>query len=514
MIRLKNFVGIAVPLLAALTFCVLFAVHARWIFTHFSSDGYLCDSGWLAHLFEAGDPLLQNPSSINNRSFYAHHLSPHLFLFAAPFRILFGLSGIEILAYHQGLFFALFFLSLYLIVADARLQPRDRVASVLSVILVGGLSNALFQAAAYPHDEIAMLAVSTLALSAWVSSRWRLFVFCLIWLPLIREDGGFYAAFGCIICMALEYAPRRRADSRTLRLGAIALGEVGASACAFLVKARFFPGFDTFSFNFSGNGWDHVSAGLLAERLQAMISNPNIVPVVAGSVMLASIDVKYVLGVVLLSPLYLLHLVSVSAAHGHFQLYYGLAWVLPLATWLTVFASRSKKAVVRAYEGMIILAFALAVSAPVHAALGSKGQVWYVARWAFQRPVVNISSMQDFIRWVRTKKDSSVAEDSAPAMRQCASMGIAALIPNELDPDEVLDADSDLTTCRTLLLLRRDMHYDMLSERAKAEKFRAVALRYNAELWLPEANLRSADQKPAPREITRAGRVIEGCVNR
>src|SRR5437773_2751488 len=54
-------IRLAEPLLVALIFCVLFAVHARWIFTHFSSDGYLCDSGWLAYLFEAGGPLLQNP---------------------------------------------------------------------------------------------------------------------------------------------------------------------------------------------------------------------------------------------------------------------------------------------------------------------------------------------------------------------------------------------------------------------------------------------------------------------
>ncbi len=60
---------------------------------------------------------------------------------------------------------------------------------------------------------------------------------------------------------------------------------------------------------------------------------------------------------------------------------------------------------------------------------------------------------------------------------------VNGIIPNELDPNEVLDAHSDLTTCRTLLLLRRDMHYDMLSERSHAEKFRHVAARHNVGLW-------------------------------
>jgi hypothetical protein len=93
-------------------------------------------------------------------------------------------------------------------------------------------------------------------------------------------------------------------------------------------------------------------------------------------------------------------------------------------------------------------------------------------------------------------------------------MGIAALIPNELDPDEVLEADSDLTTCRTVLLLREDMHYGPLSDRARAENFKAAGARYNAELWLPPTNLRSTERTAAGRETIRTRRVIEGCVNR
>jgi hypothetical protein len=71
----------------------IFAFHARWIFGHFSNDGYLCDSGWIAFLFEDADPLLRNPRSVvghacagvNASTFLAHHLSPHIFLFGAPF---------------------------------------------------------------------------------------------------------------------------------------------------------------------------------------------------------------------------------------------------------------------------------------------------------------------------------------------------------------------------------------------------------------------------------------------
>jgi hypothetical protein len=164
---------LAEPLLVLLVFCAVFAVHARWIFTHFSTDGYLCDSGWLAYLFEAADPLLRNPSGvvgqicsgINPRSFHAHHLSPHIFLFGAPLSRRLGLSGIEIFACHQGLFFGLFFVSLYLVVAAGRLTWRDKIVATLTAFLTGTLSNVLFQAAAYPHYEIAMV--------AWRRSRSR-----------------------------------------------------------------------------------------------------------------------------------------------------------------------------------------------------------------------------------------------------------------------------------------------------------------------------------------------------
>ena len=33
-----------------IVFSLLFATHTRWIFTHFSGDAYLEDSGWLAYL--------------------------------------------------------------------------------------------------------------------------------------------------------------------------------------------------------------------------------------------------------------------------------------------------------------------------------------------------------------------------------------------------------------------------------------------------------------------------------
>jgi hypothetical protein len=199
-------------------FSAVFAAHARLIFTHFSNDGYLCDSGWLAFLFESGGPLLRNPSGvvgeacsgINQPSFLAHHLSPHIFLFGAPLSNLFNLSGIEILACHQGLFFGLLFVSLYLAVTAEPLPYACRIIATLSAVLMGTLSNVLLQAATYPHYEIAMSALASLAVAARLSGQGRLFTFCLVWLPLIREDGGLYAAFACTACLAVEHRSNSR----------------------------------------------------------------------------------------------------------------------------------------------------------------------------------------------------------------------------------------------------------------------------------------------------------------
>src|SRR5262249_55418124 len=110
-----------------LIFGVVFVMHARLVFTQFSNDVSLFDSGWLAYLFGSGDPLLHNPYSVApyKLSFYTMHLSPHVFLFGAPLSLLFGLSGIEIYAYHQGFFFGLFFVSLCLIIFTIQPSRRD-----------------------------------------------------------------------------------------------------------------------------------------------------------------------------------------------------------------------------------------------------------------------------------------------------------------------------------------------------------------------------------------------------
>ena len=469
-------------LLAALILSAVFAVHARWIYLHFSNDGYLLDSGWLAHLFGSADPLLRNPSGINELSFYAHHLSPHIFLFGAPLSYLGGLTGIDIFAFHQGLFFGLFFISLYLIVASAQLPRGHWMIGTLVAILVGTLGNPLFQAAAYPHIEIAMIAVSSFAVAAWLGEYRRLFALCLLWLPLIREDGGFYVTFTCLVCIAVDYGPKPRLDSRTLRLLTLALAGVVVSACSLMLKARFFPGFETFSSNFSGHSWDHVSAGFLAGRLQAAIGSLNVAPVLVGCLLLSLFDVRYMTGLVLLSPLYLLHLFSVRSEHGHFTLYYALPWLLPCMVWLVVFVKRSRSSALSIAESVLLLLLSLSLTAPIQAAVGTKAQSWHVVTWALTGSVADIQEMKNFALWARASF-AGATDDRVGQEKDCVSMGIAAIIPNDVRPDEVLNVNDDAAACRTLLLMRGEMQYELLSTRAQAVKFARVAARENVELW-------------------------------
>ena len=132
-------------------------------------------------------------------------------------------------------------------------------------------------------------------------------------------------------------------------------------------------------------------------------------------------------------------------------------------------------------EKAILVVLAIVLTAPAQAIIGTPQQSFVVAQQALTRPIVNIAAMKEMVRWVRASFASSAAEHD---QRQCASMGIAALVPDDLAPEEVIDPASDLSTCRTVLLLRHDMHYSALSAKAEAFGFKRVATRENAELWM------------------------------
>jgi hypothetical protein len=409
-------------------------------------------------------------------------------LFGAPVSKLFGLTGIQIFAFHQAFFFGVLFLAFYFVAARQRAVLRIRIPLMAAAVLFGALSNPVFQAAAYPHYEIAMISLASLAIAAWLAHTRVLFAICLLWLPLIREDGGFYVTVACLACLAIEHDRGHRFSASVRVLAALAVIGIVAGCTAFLIKAWFFPGFSAFTDNFAGHWWNHVTTAFVRERVSALLHNWNVVPVLMGCAVLALFDIRYLTGLVLLSPVYLLHLLAIRPEHGYFTLYFALPWLIPCAVWLAVFVRRSNRSKASFGEAALIMTAALALAAPVQAAAGSSRAFWFVARWAFERPVVDTGQMRDFVLWARHGVTPTEEAGGARQNKQCVSQGIAALVPDAIHPDEVLAADADLQTCQVLFLMRGDMHYAVLSTRAQALGFHPVASRLNSEVWLIAKN--------------------------
>ena len=162
--------------------------------------------------------------------------------------------------------------------------------------------------------------------------------------------------------------------------------------------------------------------------------------------------------------------------------YFALPWLLPVTGWLAVFVERGEAAAIKRIEAALLVLLALLMTAPAHAALGSTRQHWDVQKWAFTKPVANLDAMRQFASWV-SRSYQVRSEESSTGKAICASMGIAALVPDSLTTDQVLSASSPTAACRVILLLRHDMDYGQLKSRAAGEGFRLVAKRENAEMW-------------------------------
>lgn len=460
--------------------CAVAFLHSRWILVHFTSGGYLLDSGWFAHLFESADPFLKNPRIINELSYYSTHLSPYLFLFGAPLAAGLGLNGVEIFAIHQGLFFGLFYLALYLIATPPNGLPQPhRLIAIMLALLIGSSSVLLFQAASYPHFEISMIATASLALAAYLRNRNFLFVLSLLMLPLIREDGGFYAALICLLILALNFRRQDGWNREQTKLIILALSGVLIAALCFLIKSKLFPGADTFGSNFSGDGWNHLSAQFITERLANLVSQNNFLIIITGTVILGIYDRRYLSGLVLLSPLITIHLLAVRDELGQFTLYYALPWLLVCLNWVAVFISRGiEKKTPTTLECVLIVGLALSLSAPVQYLLGMQINSSRIPILVIKPERIHIRSMVAFLQPLVYPPDQRKNGEQI-----CASLGIAALIPDVLNPEQFITAESSLKPCRQILLLRGDMDYPTLESQATKAGFILRSRSGNAEHW-------------------------------
>jgi len=154
--------------------------------------------------------------------------------------------------------------------------------------------------------------------------------------------------------------------------------------------------------------------------------------------------------------------------------------LLPAVIWLVVVSQRSRRKVVSFSEVIAILVFAVAMAAPVQAAVGLSGNFWYVVPWSFERSILNLDELRRFARDAHT----TFAGSQGSAGLVCASTGVAALIPNDLRPEEVRDPAAGVSGCNGALLMAGDMQYTALRPRLEESQFQKVAERDGVELWI------------------------------
>ena len=440
--------GLAVTALFA---GIVFYLNFRFVLVHFSSGGDLLDTGWFAWIMASGDPWLTSPRSVSGLSYFNYHLSPWLSGLSLAFHAL-GVDRFTALALHQGAMFALLAGSLFALVLGAWAGRRS-VLLYLAVALVVLFGDVLLQIASFPHFEIAIPACCALGLALWQAGRHRLAVLAFALACLVREDGGLYAGAFLIGLAALRPLGRQMLASREAGL---AVAAILVSLVMFWIKSRYFPGYPTFTGNFSGKDWDHVTPQFIFERLAALAANPHALAVFVPALLLGLCSPRYFVFLLLFLPIIAAQLLAVRLQLGHFMAYYATPFVMIWIGLVLVATDRARRQKLRWPEPAILLAAAILGSGPVLFAL--KPPAWFpVIAFALTGPVVDLPDLA---------RQTSAAIGGVPGA--CVSLGVAALIPDDFTPAQVLDPDSDLAACRTVFLFNTDIHYKALRPRLAA----------------------------------------------
>ena len=422
--------------IAALVVSAVGWIQFRYVLTHFSNGGHLLDSGWFASLLGSGDPLLTNPRAIDGLSYFAYHLTPWLSGVGMAAHAA-GIDGFLALAIHQGAMFAL--LTAALIALALREAGWPGFLLGLAAIFLMTIGDLTLQIASYPHYEIAIVAFAALGLAFGRNGRPVLATLAFLLATLVREDGGLYAAVFIAVLAAVS-------GRRAVLFGAIPA--IAASAAMFWIKAKHFPGFSAFAYNYSGDNWQHLTADFVTGRLADFVHNPLAVTTLLAALALAIQSRRYLVAPLLLLPLIAAQLLAVRPQLGHFTLYYALPF---LVIWVALFAGAGRTGTRRhpTLEALIVLAGILVTSGPVQFIL-SPPSYFPVFAAALVRPVVDLPAL-------------ARAAEAALIPDACVSKGVAALIPNAVTPSQVIDPTSDLAACRTIFLFNGDLDYDDLA---------------------------------------------------
>jgi len=428
-------------ILSAVVIAAVFALHYRYVLVHFSIGGTPFDSGWFAWLLGEGDPALTNPKIVNDLSYYNYHVSPYLSALSVLFRF-FSVDRFNAFALHQGAVFALLAGSVLALVFGVRSTLLFSAAVLF--VLIGDL---VLQYATFPHFEIAILSFCLLGAALWIGRLHWLAILAFAVACLVREDGGLFVA-ATLVAIALTSNPAKALRSKKAMLAAAALV---VSAAMFGVKARFFPGFPTFDFNYAGNHWDHVTPAFVLGRLADLGGNPQALNALVSALALAVLSCRYLIFPVLMAPLVVTQLLAVRDLLGHFVFYYAMPFLVISAGQYVVAAIRARQGTLRRNEPVVLLVAAILGSSPLMFAVSLPSSLPMLAATLSQPAPTDLLQIAD-----RTNAAVTAIPDA------CFSYGVAALIPNSVVKAQLLTPESDLAPCPTVFLFRGDVHYDAL----------------------------------------------------
>lgn len=363
-------------------------LYHNFIIIHFETGPYFYDSGWFAYLFGKIDPSMANPRVENELSYYAHHLSPLIHLWTYPVVGLLGLDGVRSFALFN--FLAAWVMLLPFVVVTwgrpARYAPFY-VALVIATVFVAS-NELLFRAVRYPHFELMVVGLTGLVYACLCRGVIWGMITASVLLVLLREDGGFYAAYAVLVHAFTRPDVQLGPDlGRSIRIAAILCA---VAITAFLIQHIFFPGFDTFGDNFSGNGFDHLTFALVWDRVVLMVTTFG-----QGSLLIWSVAVLpfALLGwralrapiiwvpIVLMSPLVFMHLIALRDVLGTFLVYYGLPFAIITMMILLGFLDRMTQVQTHAVELLGIASLLVATAVPVNAWFEDKEGLIAVEKW-------------------------------------------------------------------------------------------------------------------------------------
>jgi hypothetical protein len=435
---------IARLVVAALIVAASAYLNFRYVLVHFSNGGDLLDTGWFAWIMASGDPWLQSPRGVSDLGYFNYHLTPYLSALTLGFHAL-GLDGFMALALHQGAMFALLTGSLCAIVLDSWVGKRSALllAAVALFMLIGDL---VLQITSFPHFEIAIPALCCLGAVLWLhGNRWPAAIAFLL-ACLVREDGGLYAGAFLFGLAVIRPVGRKTLSSAEAILAA---ATIVISLAMFWIKSAYFPGYPTFSFNFSGHGWDHLTTDFVVGRLRALALNPHALTALLPALVLAIFSRRYLAFPLLMLPIIIAQLLAARDQLGHFTAYYATPFLIIWAGLVLVAGHRARAGKLRVIEPAILLVSAIAGS----------GLLLYIVQPPAWLPVATTALATEVVDLPQLARDAASAVAEVPDA--CVSNGVAALIPNAFDPAQVITPGSDLTACRTIFLFNHDLHYDL-----------------------------------------------------